>query len=76
MWEVQSADFTDYAARPEGRRDRLGLKPFNERRSLSESVRGAADSIKSRTPAGPPGWGPRPGVERSGTPGSESTKSI
>jgi hypothetical protein len=32
-------------------------------------TRGAGGSIKSRTPAGLPVWGPRPGVERSGTPG-------
>ena len=30
--------------------------------------------IKSRTPAGLPGWGPRPGVKRSGTPGSFKKK--
>ena len=32
----------------------------------------AGDSIKSRTPAELLGWGPRPGVERSGTPGCKS----
>jgi hypothetical protein len=36
---------------------------------LKSSTCGAGDSVKSCTPAGLPGWGPRPGVERSGTPG-------
>ena len=35
-------------------------------------ARGAADSIKSRTPAEMLGRGPRPGVERSGTPGKRT----
>jgi hypothetical protein len=37
-------------------------------------TRAAGESIKSRTPAGLPGWGPRPGVERSATPGSLEPK--
>ena len=37
-------------------------------------ARGAADSIKSSTPAEMLGWGPRPGVERSVTPGTQYKK--
>src|SRR5262252_4744278 len=39
-----------------------------------QKVRGAHDSIKTSTPAEMLGWGPRPGVERSGTPGTGSIK--
>ena len=38
-------------------------------RLSANRARGAAGSIKSRTPAEMLGWGPRPGVERSETPG-------
>src|SRR5882724_8066607 len=57
------------------------IKPGVERkrnpRLISAKImtaRGAADSIKSRTPAELLGWGPRPGVERSGTPGTRYKK--
>jgi hypothetical protein len=39
-----------------------------------QQVREAHDSIKTSTPAEMVGWGPRPGVERSGTPGHGSIK--
>ena len=39
-----------------------------------QQVREAHDSIKTSTPAEMLGWGPRPGVERSGTPGHGSIK--
>jgi hypothetical protein len=38
------------------------------------TTRGAGDGIKSRTPAEMLGWGPRPGVERSETPGARRQK--
>jgi NTE family protein len=37
----------------------------------SAEARGAAGSIKSSTPVELLGWGPRPGVERSGTRGTD-----
>ena len=43
-------------------------------RDSSLATRGAGDGIKSRTPAEMLGWGPRPGVERSETPGPRSNK--
>src|SRR5437762_11673862 len=52
------------------------LPQTKKQKSVSDcisSARGAGESIKSRTPAEMLGWGPRPGVERSGTPGAEHT---
>src|SRR5215831_12165645 len=39
---------------------------------VANTVRGADGNIKTSTPAEMLGWGPRPGVERSGTPGNQS----
>src|SRR5215471_12043065 len=40
-------------------------------RKVMNSVREADGGIKTSTPAEMLGWGPRPGVERSGTPGNQ-----
>ena len=48
----------------------LGRKPQDHELKMNEA-RGAGDSVKPRTPAEMLGRGPRPGVERSGTPGNQ-----
>ena len=55
----------------------LNIKPvclMHERmaKRIAKQVRGADGSIKTSTPAEMLGWGPRPGGERSGTPGKEA----